>query len=48
MVEAALAPLHVKGGSPCEYPHTQLKSMVKWYKRDGDIKLPNRKKRTDY
>jgi hypothetical protein len=21
MVEAALAPLHVKGGSPCEYPH---------------------------
>jgi hypothetical protein len=21
-VEAALAPLHVKGGSPCEYPHT--------------------------
>jgi hypothetical protein len=26
----------------------QLKSMVKWYKRDGDIKLPNRKKRTDY
>jgi hypothetical protein len=23
MVEAALAPLHVKGGSPCEYPHIQ-------------------------
>jgi hypothetical protein len=22
MVEAALAPLHIKGGSPCEYPHT--------------------------
>jgi len=22
MVEAALSPLHVKGGSPCEYPHT--------------------------
>jgi hypothetical protein len=21
MVEAALAPLHIKGGSPCEYPH---------------------------
>jgi hypothetical protein len=20
-VEAALSPLHVKGGSPCEYPH---------------------------
>jgi hypothetical protein len=23
MVEAALAPLHIKGSSPCEYPHTQ-------------------------
>jgi len=22
MVEAALAPLHIKGGSPCEYPHS--------------------------
>jgi hypothetical protein len=21
-VGAALAPLHIKGGSPCEYPHT--------------------------
>jgi hypothetical protein len=25
MVEAALAPLHIKGGSPCEYPHKTLK-----------------------
>jgi hypothetical protein len=24
MVEAALSPLHVKGGSPCEYPHIDL------------------------
>jgi len=23
-VEAALAPLHIKGGSPCEYPHMKL------------------------
>jgi hypothetical protein len=23
MVEVALAPLHVKGGSPCEYPHSR-------------------------
>jgi hypothetical protein len=24
MVEAALAPLHIEGGSPCEYPHTDM------------------------
>jgi hypothetical protein len=32
MVEAALAPLHIKGGSPCEYPHTRmaLKFLCGW------------------
>jgi hypothetical protein len=30
MVEAALAPLHIKGGSPCEYPHT---TYIRWKKR---------------
>ena len=28
MVEAALAPLHIKGGSPCEYPHMQSTNIV--------------------
>jgi hypothetical protein len=28
MVEAALAPLHIKGGSPCEYPHITPLSIV--------------------
>jgi hypothetical protein len=44
MVEAALAPLHVKGGSPCEYPHRDILGASFDNDIDISIKQSNHKK----
>jgi hypothetical protein len=40
MVEAGLAPLHIKGGSPCEYPHTLGKIIIQHRRSNKHTEKP--------